>query len=117
MACRLGAAGVIACDISPLALALLRHGAEKARANPDPNPYPNPYPNPNPNPNSNPNPNPNPDPNPNPNPNRRPAPPTWRRGPSTSSATTRCLWRTCWCAGQPLSQPVSLSVVSTLLDL
>ena len=63
MACRLGAAGVIACDISPLALALLRHGAEKARANPDPNPYPNPYPNPNPNPNSNRNPNGSPNPN------------------------------------------------------
>lgn len=30
MAARLGAARVIACDISPLALALLRHGAEKA---------------------------------------------------------------------------------------
>ena len=30
VALRLGAARVIACDISPLALALLRHGAEKA---------------------------------------------------------------------------------------
>lgn len=30
MAARLGAARVLACDISPLALALLRHGAEKA---------------------------------------------------------------------------------------
>ena len=30
VAARLGAARVIACDISPLALALLRHGAEKA---------------------------------------------------------------------------------------